>query len=413
MVSSSGFVALCAFAALAFNARSLGPKDFGTLAVIQAYVAFISGLCTFESWLPVIRLCAQSPQRLGSAASCGMSLDVLAATLAAIIAICGILMFGTVIGVSEENRLLAVIYSFSLFAGVAGTPKGVFRLNGRYDILVGNQLAQGVAMVVSSFVLWTFDASLFVYVGVLASIGALYNLTLFARLILYARRENIKFSNPLRSRSKRRFFRVFLAMATGTSFLSTLVGSRRHIALFLVSGILGEVAAGSYSAASRLATMVSRVAGPLNQVVFPEIAKFSMKKPPSELYKMGRRITIISFAASGVVALLGIILRQPIMIVSVGPAYSDASLLFAILFAAECFGLAGIHFNPLIQTFTGAKPLVKIMTLAMIFYVPLSIGLAFWWGAPGVAWAGLIVSFSIYMAMAAVSRMLIRRRLSL
>jgi O-antigen/teichoic acid export membrane protein len=409
--SSSAVAALCSIAALALNARSLGPGDFGTLAVIQAYVTFISGLCTFESWQPVIRLSARSRSRLGPAASCGIALDISAAFLAAAVAIGGVLLFGEAIGVSHQNRLLALIYSITLLASLSGTPKGVLRLNGRYDVIVGNQLAQGAAVVVASLVLWAVDAPLIAYVIVLAAIGALYNLTLFVRLLVYAGRENIKLFNPLRSRSKRRFFWTFLVMATGTSLLSTLVSARRHIALFLVAGLLGEVAAGSYSVASRLATMVSRLTGPLNQVIFPEIAKLSSEEAPSSLYRLNTRVTVVSACAAAGMAGVGILLQKVIVVLAAGPAYADASLLFAILFAAECLGLAGTHFSPLIQVLVGTKPLLKIMAFATIVYLPLSLALSGWLGMSGIAWAGLIVSAVIYTAMMVVSQLLLKRRI--
>lgn len=410
--SASGVAALCSILALALNARSLGPGNFGTLAVIQAYVAFVSGLCTFESWQLVIRLCARSPLRLGPAASCGIALDVSAALLATVLAIGGILLFGEAVGVSRDNRLLAIIYSLTLLASLSGTPKGVLRLNGRYHVIAGNQLMQGVAVVVASLVLWILDASLPDYVIVLAAVGAFYNLTLFVRLLLYAGREDIELFNPLRSRSKRRFFWAFLAMATGTSLLSTMISARRHLALFLVAGLLGEVAAGSYSLGSRLATMVSRLTGPLNQVIFPEIAKLSKQEPSSRLYRLNAHITVVSACAAAGTA-VGVLLQNPIVLLAGGSAYAEASLLFAILFAAECFGLAGMHLNPLIQVLAGTKPLLKITALAIAIYVPLCLALSGWIGISGIAWAGLLVSAAVYAAMMVVSHLLLKRRIRL
>nr|WP_246675287.1 oligosaccharide flippase family protein [Mesorhizobium sp. B2-3-4] len=409
--SSSGVAALCSIIALALNARSLGPADFGTLAVIQAYVAFISGLATFESWQPVIRLSAKSRSRLGPAASCGIALDVSAAFVATAVAMGGILLFGETIGVSHQNRLLALIYSLALLASLAGTPKGVLRLKGRYDVIAGNQLAQGIAVVLASLVLWAVTAPLVAYVVVLAAIGALYNLTLFVRLLVHARRENIKLFNPLRSHSGRRFFWIFLVMATGTSLLSTLVNARRHVALFLVAGLLGDVAAGSYSVASRLATMMSRLTGPLNQVVFPEIAKLSNEESPARLNRLNARITLVSACVAACMAAGGIVLQKLVVVLAAGSAYAEASLLFAILFAAECLGLAGMHFNPLIQVLAGTKPLLKIMASAIVVYLPLSFALSGWGGIAGIAWAGLIVSALVYAAMMAVSQLLLKRRI--
>ncbi len=94
--------------------------------------------------------------------------------------------------------------AFSLFGGMAGTPKGFFRLNGQYNILVGNQVTQGLALVVASAILWAIDAALATYVVVFAIIAATYNLSLLVRMLVHIKKARIQISNPLRSKPARR-----------------------------------------------------------------------------------------------------------------------------------------------------------------------------------------------------------------
>lgn len=398
-VSSSGFQAICAVLALALNARALGVRDFGILALVQAYAAMISSLATFESWQPVIRLGVKSRLRLGLTLSSGILLDVCAALVATAVAIGGILLFSPAVGIADGDRELALIYSLSLLAGVAGTPKGFFRLTGRYSVLVGNQITQGLALLFASAALWFFEAGLDTYVICFAIIAAAYNFSLFIRMLVHMRRDGIALVNPLRSILARRYMRHVLRMALGTSLLSTLWNMRRNLSLFLVGALIGPAATGVFAVGSKLANMVNRISGSLNQVLFPEIVKITHSNSGSDAARLTWRLSAIAASIAVALAAFAYLVREPIVLLAAGPGYQGAGTIFGLLFLAECIGLAGLHLNAVIQGLRGTGPLLFISTGALLLFFALSVVLTGPLGANGVAVASVAGAMLMYLAM--------------
>lgn len=186
VLGSSIFSSGCAIASLAINARALGPAEFGILALIQAYVALLASFFTFGSWQPIIRLGSRYlrlgvMQLFGITVSCGITVDILTSLAAGLTGLITVFLLADLIGISQEYLGFTAIYSLSLFFGLGGTPKGVFRLVNRFDILVGFQMTHSVLLVIIAVILWSVGATLLVYVITLATYSMLYKVFLFIR----------------------------------------------------------------------------------------------------------------------------------------------------------------------------------------------------------------------------------------
>lgn len=411
--ASSGFQAICALAALALNARSLGVHDFGILALIQAYAAIISSLMTFESWQPMIRLGVKSRLRLGLTLGSGILLDFSAAAVATVIAISGLLLLGSSIGVSPEHQHLAIIYSLSLLAGISGTPKGYFRLIGKYSVLVRNQIAQGFALLIASAILWIADARLETYVLTFAILSFPHNIELFIQMLWNIRKTGAAVANPLRSHVARRYFYRIFAMATGTSLLSTLLNIRRNLSLFLVGALVGPTATGVFAVGSKLANMVSRVSSPLNQVMFPEIVRAMQGKSADAVEQIIRRLSFLTASGAAFMVLAALLFSQQIILLTAGQDYKGATDIFVILFLAESIGLAGLHLNAILQTISGAKPLLILSTIALVFFAVFVLIFVDSMGAPGIAIASAVAAALLYLGMQVATKLALMRYRSL
>ncbi len=398
-MGSTAITAICGLAALGFNTRSLGPHEFGVLALIQTYVALVGVIATFESWQPVIRLGIRAPNRIGLIVSTGILIDTVAAVLATVVAILGILFFGGLVGIDTAYQDLAIVYSLSLLGGVAGTPKGFFRLRNRFDLLARNQVALAVAMFIAAVALWWFGGSLAEYVTVFAAIAFTYKVSLLLGLMLGFAREGRKLVNPLGSASRRRMASMMMKMAGGSSLFVTFSNTRRHLALLIVGSVLGEVAAGIFAFAARLASAASKLAQIINQVLFSEVLQASARYSREDWRRIVSRLTVIAFFLTSIMALLAFACSSTLVDLIGGQAYSDAASLFAILFAAECVTIAGIHFNPVIQGEAGTRPLVMIACMTTLFYIPFAALLSIRLGAEGGALAFLLASGLTYALM--------------
>ena len=176
----SGFAGLLT---LALNTRGLGSADFGALSLILANTALIGSIAAFETWQPVVRFGLRAPRVLGYTLSAAIFLDVVAAITAALAAFLVLGAFGNRTGMPPDQVWLAKLHALSLFAGVAGTPKGYFRLTERFDILAGNQVMLALMLTLVSLVMWWCEAELQTYVVLFAIVASTYNISLMVRML--------------------------------------------------------------------------------------------------------------------------------------------------------------------------------------------------------------------------------------
>jgi len=399
MTSATAVTFACSLVALGLNARALGMEEFGRLALVQAYISFVSGLMTFDNWQPVVRLGLRSPKKLGLVIGSGMILDVCASTAAATVAAVGVLLFSGPLGFETALILPTLVYCSSLLAGLAGTPKGYFRLAGRFDMIAQNQIANGLLQVGSAVVLWHLGAPIQAYLVVLGIISAAPGVSFLVRMIVELRRERVAIVNPLATLSRRRYFKTFLRLASGNSILSSLVTSRHQVALFIVSAVAGSAATGLFAVASRCANAFARFVIPINQVIFPEIMRHARERRASEVRGAMRAMTLIAAFAALVLASLGMPASEVIVTVAGGAEFAGAAKIFSVLFLTEIVLLASVHFNPIILNAIGQRPLLILNLTIGTMTTLAALGLAREWGAIGVASAMLGGTICTYLAL--------------
>ena len=369
-------------------------------SLIIAFSALFGGIATFDTWQPVVRLGVRAPRMLGLTLSAGILLDVSAAMFAAIAAIAATVIVGTRTSIPAEYLCLAQLHALSLLGGIAGTPKGYFRLAERFDILAGNQVMLALAMTFASLALWWGGAELVTYVAVFALVGVIYNLTLMLRMLITLRRDGVRLSLPFASRRGRRVLWIMFRVATGTSILSTLNSSRHHLALLLVGGLLGEVAAGVLTAAARFASAASKFGNLAMQVLFKTVLQAAKRHEPAQWRSKVLRTTAISALLAAALALVAIPSGTVAIPLFLGDGYTMATAVFAGLFAAECATLATIHLNPVIQQNAGPRPLVSIAAASLVVHLATIVVLAPVWGAVGAGVASFLASLGAAVMMA-------------
>lgn len=412
LLGASAVSAIAGLVALTVNVRGLGAEQFGALSLILAYTALFGAISTFDTWQPVVRLGVRAPRSLGLILSAGILLDVTAALAATFMAILVSMAFGPWTGIPVEVLWLAQLHALSLLGGVAGTPKGYFRLTERFDILAGNQIWLALALALASLVLWLAAAELATYVVVFALVSATFNLTLMLRMVLTLRSKGLRLTFPFASPAGRRVLRMLFRTATGTSLLSTLTSNRRHLALLLISNLLGETAAGLLAAAAQLASAVSRFGNLAMQVLFKSVLQAAHQHAPSLWRSKVLKATAISALAAAALALAAIPASALAIPILLGASFAASVPIFAGLFAAECANLAVLHLNPVIQQKAGPRPLVGIAAAGMGLHLAAIFVLAPLWGAMGAGMASLMGSLLVAAMMLVTADRLLRRAIS-
>jgi O-antigen/teichoic acid export membrane protein len=243
---------------------------------------------------------------------------------------------------------------------VSGTPKGYFRLEGRFGLLAFNQICTGLLQLVSSIVLWLLDAPFETYLVVFGTGAVLTRPVAVYPHADQLRQRGIRIVRPWGAPSRRRYFKTVLRMTGGNSILSTLTTSRHQISLFVISVLAGTAATGLFAAASRCANAMNRALVPISQVIFPEILRLHVDRSVLEVRRTMNRITlVIAICALGIVAASALVGPWVVNLV-VGREFADAAPIFTVLLAAEVTLWASFHFNPFLLNTVGQTPLLRL-----------------------------------------------------
>ncbi len=392
VVGSAGTVAMfCAALTFGINARALGPVDLGILALLQAYSSLISGFCTFDNWQVIVRLGSRSPKVLPLTLASGVTLDVLASIAAFAISVFGILILGPVVGLTSDIKPLALLFSLGLIAGVTGTPKGYFRLKGDYNLIALHQVSLAAALLLISTVLYVADAPLIIYCIVFPVASATFNSLMLVWLLFDLRRQKTALENPLRSRRGKRVLRIYFAQAASNGALSSLVNSKSQIPLMMAAGMLGPYGAGIFAAASRGASLISRLTAAVNHVIFPNVVERVARQSGRGWTRQVWIIATVTITVSVMAAVLGYLLRGPIIAILAGGEFDAAATVFVLLLIAECFTFASLQFSATIQSIEGTVRLMFLFAFTTVITLVVGLWLGSVLGVVGVA-AGLLVA---------------------
>lgn len=412
LIIASGISAGAGLLTLSLNARSLGIENFGALSLILAYTALFGGISTFDTWQSVVRVGMKAPRVLGLALSAGILLDTSAALFATVAAIGASVALAHWTNIPSEYLWLAQLHALSLLGGVAGTPKGYFRLTERFDVLAGNQIALALAMAVASTALWWTEAGLATYVITFALISFTYNMTLMLRMLWMLRGSRVRLRLPFASPRAARVSKMMLSSAVGTSIFSTLNSNRNNLVLLLSGVFLGGSAAGVVSAAMRIAAQFSKLANLAQQVLFKAVLQAAGANSPKQWRTKILRVTAISGLAAGLIAGVGMPLGSLAIELFLGAAYAGSASVFAGLFAAECANFAVLHLNPVIQQKGGPRPLIGVAAAGLVIHLVGMVLLAPAWGATAAGLASLLASISTAVVMTITADLMLRRAIA-
>ena len=397
LLGGNGIASLLGFAALAFNARALGPELLGILALLQAFVGIVSKLFSFDTWQPVLKFGAEAQAanddaRLRDVVVLGFLYDLAGAVAATVVGF-AIVAFGLpFFGIEPQYQVFATAFAATLLFGATSSATGLLRLFGRFGLITGIQVGASAIGLVAAAALWLFNAPFSAYVVIYAGLNAAQSCAVLVVVTTLWRRHRLPtlFAPRFEDRALRR---AFLQFSWSTSALSTINVLRQNADAFIIAVILGPAATGLYKVASQIASLINRFGDPLQQALFPEIAGLIATGDLGRL----RRILVRAFFAG--MALLTVLVAGTAIFADLavrvvgGADYAAAAA--PLLWLALAYGLsvAGFYIRPTVVTLIG--PVFHLITylVATAAFIP---ALYFGISAFGIAGAGLSqVAFTV------------------
>jgi O-antigen/teichoic acid export membrane protein len=381
LLSGNLVAAALGLVALALMARALGPEQLGLLALIEAYTRLIDRLIRLEPWQALIKYGADAleddrREDFRSLLKFGVLIDAGGAACSALIAITFVAVAGPWLGWSEQTVQMATVYSVSLLFQLAATPTAVLRLFDRFAVFAWLEVASAAGRVALFGLAFLAGAGLWTFL----LLAMVLHLARHIALGLIAWRE-------LRRQGYGRFLSARVAgVATRCpgiwSFVWSLKASvliRRStgdLDVLLIGAFLDTGAVGLYHVAKRFGDATLKVGVPIQQVLFPDIARLWARREIKRLRTTVLQIDLITGAlAAAVLAAVGLNIDLVLQL-TVGPDYAAAGILVILQLLATTTALFGTALRPALLSMGLQVLLLKIVIVATFgFYATLVVSL--------------------------------------
>jgi O-antigen/teichoic acid export membrane protein len=379
LVGGNAAASAIGLVSLALTARALGPEGLGVLALIEAYSRLIDRLCRLEPWQALIKYGAHAleDERFGhfrQLLKFGVLLDGAGALLATVIAVAGVYLVGPWFGWSAQTMEMAAVYSLGILFNLSATPTAIMRLFDRFALFAWLDVAVAGLRLVLVALAWAAGAGLWTFLLLGLGLGILRPAVLFALAWreLYRRGYADCLRQPMRGLTRN--FAGLWDFVWWLNLSILIRKSTRELDTLLVGTLLDPTAVGLYHVAKRLGDAALKVGVPIQQAIFPDVARLWARRQTDRMRQTVRRVNL----ASGALAAAGLVLValsvDRVLVLAVGEAFAGARGALLLQMAAVTLALGGISLRPALLSMGLQRPLLHAVVVASVaFYACLLI----------------------------------------
>lgn len=389
LVRGRGIAAVMAFGATTLMARSLGPTEFGFVVLMHAYALVVRGLVNVQPFEAVVRWGVplhdsgdhEGVRRLLAAS---WRIDVYSSRIATLIGAGSAFLIGPALGLDGDRTWMLAAYNLVLLTVGNGTAKGILRLYDRFDA-IGKQMAIGPTLrFLGVLAGWALSAPLPAFVAAWSIAYAAENYYMNWRgWKEYRLRHGAEAMAARRVPARLREFDGMRRFLWVTYWQSNLDLVPKHGATVLAGWLLGPAAAGLLRLALDLASLLSRPALLIRQVVFLDLTRswnqggqsFNVIAYGSALLGGGIGLLFVSAAWIGGEALLTRLF---------GPDFAGANVILPLMLLAASFDLAASPLRSAAYAIGHADRVLRLYAGGSVAYLLLFIGLGHYFGLIGV-----------------------------
>lgn len=405
------------FVALMLIARALGPDRMGVFALIQAYVMTVGLILSFQSWQGMIRFGARALENddrkaFRSLLKFGLLLDGGAAVFSTVVSMGGVFIIGRWQGWSTEIIQTTALFSLLILFRVVGLPQSVFRLHNRFRIVAGLQLSVALMRVVTVGVAFFLTGRIWVFLLLWGGSEAINNMIamILAWRLLIKEGHGGFLASPLKDLTREHpgILRFFLT----TKVTSSLQLGVKEFDIFLVAAILGTGATGVYKVVREIARIPAVLVGPIQQAIYPELARLWASGLAAQFVRMNKRLSAIG-GAIGFTVWLAITLGAPwILRLLAGDEYADARWVLTFYMLSVALFCLGVSLRPaMLSIGKPGKELASYAISSALYFVSLPL-LTYVFGLLGVGLAQVVFQGSWLNCMLLGLRGPVRRALA-
>jgi O-antigen/teichoic acid export membrane protein len=285
---SSGALGLASLVVLTW---AVSLEAIGLFAVVTAYITVIEHLAGFQSWQALIHygthaLHQRALPRLTSLLVFGWMLDFGGSVFGCAVALLIAAIAPVAFGLDQAGTAVILTATATLLFSWTSVPTAVLRLCNKFYVqALAQNIASAVRLVGYVTLYISGTTSLFPYIAMWSFGMLLGRLILVFAAVLEAR------SHGLLRRRDLDLEEMFVSCPGIWKFvLSTkadaIIRVLRELDVFVVNAVLGSMATGLYKTARELARTLTYATDPLQQAIYPELARLAASKDFSGLSRL-------------------------------------------------------------------------------------------------------------------------------
>jgi len=373
LISGNTLGDLFTMVALALTARKLGPELFGTFVLIQTYAFIITQLLNFQSWQALVKFGAvkleqKKDNEFLELVSLCFFLDIAVAMLSMLLALLMVRIVASWYGWDPSVVTMASVYSLTIIFNITDTPNGILQIFNKFKLLAIQNTAVSFFKLVCVLATFFFHGGLWHFLYIWMASGVIATLLL---LIMSWNVLSSKFNqkiNLLRLKPAIDKNNGILSFLTTTNLHGSIRLTSRELDVMIIGAFLGPASAGMLKIVKQIASLYTRIASPLYNAIYPELAMLWAAHEVDKLITLVRQSFLIAFIPSILFWLGFIALGKPVIIFFLGASYAPVYVTAAIYNLAVLISLLTFSFHPLMLAMGKASQSLMILIVSTALY---------------------------------------------
>lgn len=415
LAASTGFSAVASLIYVGLTTRTLGPRDFGSFALVMTFGELVANLAQFQSWRAVIGFGAVHREaadvaRLGRLFGYAVSLDWAGSLVGGLVLLAGVPLISSLLHWNHGEQQAAEWFGAALLFTSTTAPGGMLRLFDRFDLQVYSETAAQITRFLGCLLGWILAAGIDWFLCVWA-LGALVQLvwqwTCVLRLGL---RPTLGFRSLRLAARENRHLCPFMVQ---TSLGSSLGWLWMQVGTIVVGARVGPVEAGGFRLAHRFSLALMKPVEIATKALLPEFSRFVARDDHFATRGLLVRVTLVSGAFATLMLLLAGFFGRELLQLVAGTRFAFAHQFLVLLCIAAAINVAGFALEPFHSASFQAGALLRAYVVATIVYGLILVNVLTPLGAKAAAVAsiGSALAVTIQLGISA-SRILKEQRLS-
>ncbi|WP_186827331.1 lipopolysaccharide biosynthesis protein [Paracoccus aurantiacus] len=394
------FISVAAVATLFITARALGPTNLGILALVEAFVRIVDLIVRLEPWQAVIKYAIGAQDRRDAPAflrliKLSILIDAFGGILSGLTCIILASFIAPMIGLSDESGAQYIWFvAFGLFFSYRSTATAILRIFDRFDLLARIDMITALIRLALTVIAWASGLGIWAFLALLLAQSLMDGLVAFFCALKELHRHGY---HGVRAASGLQALREnpgFLRFLWNSNFNVILRQSANRFDILVLGAMMNPAAVGIYQLGKRVMNRVTKLAGPIRQTIYPELARLWEQ---GKIAQFNRVVLIVSVS----ILMMQLVVALPIMLNMewvierlFGNAYAGAGPVMNILLGSSIIFASGVALNPALLSMGKDRILVRVTVISTVLFAASFLPFVHLWGVEGAAFSNLVFNLS-------------------